>query len=432
MAPVLAQQGGPKIPGLIRDAETESIIRSYATPIFQAAGLEADDVRVILVQDNSLNAFVAGGMNLFLHVGLLMRAESPGQLIAVIAHESAHIAGGHLARGKERLRSVPIEQILAYIIGAGLAVASGEAGVGVAAAGAVESAARADLMRFSRTQEAAADHAALRYLEQTGQSARPMLDFFRIMQQQELLLSSQQEPYLRSHPLTQDRMQAVEAHIAQSRYSDTPERADYVASFNRIRAKLIGYLRPLEQVLNLYPESNTSVPARYARAVGYWRAGRPAEALAEMQSLLAEAPDDPYFNEQMGQILFQTGRAAEALAYYERAVAKEPTQPLLRMELSHVLLELGGPERAKAAIAHLEEVVRLEPRNAGAWRLLSIAYGGDGQLAMAALALAEAAQSRGDDEEARQQADRAMRQLPVGSPAYLRAQDILSAARTKS
>jgi predicted Zn-dependent protease len=371
-------------------------------------------------------------MNLFLHVGLLMRAESPGQLIAVIAHETAHIAGGHLARGKERLRSVPIEQIIGFILGAGAAVASGEPGVGVAAIGAAQSISQADLMSYSRTQESAADQAALRYLDQTGQSARPMLEFFRIMQQEELLLSQQQEPYLRSHPLTQDRMQAVEAHVARSAYSETAERPDYVASWNRIRSKLIGYLHPLERVLNTYPESDTSVAGRYARAVGYWRGGRPAESLAAMQSLLAEAPDDPYFNEQMGQILFQTGRGAEALPFYEKAVLGEPTQPLLRMELSHVLLELGGAEQVKSAIAHLEEVVRLEPRNAAAWRLLSIAYGGDGQLAMAALALAEAAEARGDADEARQQADRALRQLPEGTPAYIRAQDILSAARTKS
>jgi predicted Zn-dependent protease len=185
-------------------------------------------------------------------------------------------------------------------------------------------------------------------------------------------------------------------------------------------------------VLTAYPESDTSVAARYARAVGYWRAGRPAESLAAMQSLLAEAPDDPYFNEQMGQILFQTGRGEEALPYYERAVAGEPTQPLLRMELARVLLELRDGARVGTAIAHLEEVVRLEPRNAGAWRLLSIAYGTDGQLAMAALALAESAEARGDSAEARQQADRALRQLPEGTPAYIRAQDILSAARTKS
>jgi predicted Zn-dependent protease len=419
-------------PPLLRDAEIESIIRSYATPIFEAAGLNAEDVRVVLVNDNKLNAFVAGGMNLFLHVGLLMRAESPGQLIAVMAHESGHIAGGHLARGKDRRDSLPVEEIVAMIVGAGVAVATGEAGAGVATLGAAQSIAQADLMKYSRTQEHAADQAALAYLERTGQSARPMLALFRLMQQQEALLATQQDPYMRSHPLTRERMAAVEAHIARSPYSDTPERPEFLDSFARMRAKLIGYLQPLQQVLIAYPVSDTSLPARYARALGYWRGGRHAESVAEMQSLLAEEPDNPYFNEQLGQILFQTGRLAEALPFYERSVALAPTQPLLRMELARLLNEIGGAANYRTAIAHLEEVVRYEPRNAGAWRQLSIAYGRDGQLAMAALALAEAAEARGDDAEARQQADRAMRQLPEGSPAYLRAQDILSAARTKS
>lgn len=429
--PTRAQQP-VKLPPLLRDAEIESIIRSYATPIFEAAGLNPQDVRVILVNDKSLNAFVAGGMNLFLHVGLLMRAESPGQLIAVIAHESGHIAGGHLARGLERQRSLPIEEILAAIAGIGIAAATGDVGAGVATMGAGQAIALADRLKYTRTQEQAADQAALGFLDRTGHSARPMLDFFRIMQQQDMLLARQQDPYLRSHPLTLERMSAVEAHVARSRFSDTPEPPEFVDSFARMRAKLIGYLQPLQQVLIAYPTSDTSVPARYARALAYWQGGRPAESVAEMQSLLAEEPDNAYFNEQLGQILFQTGRLEEALPFYERSVQLEPMQPLLRLELSRLLNEIGGAAQHKAAIAHLEEVVRYEPHNSTAWRQLSIAYGRDGQLAMAALALAEAAEARGDDGEARLQADRAMRQLPEGSPAYLRAQDILSAARTKS
>jgi predicted Zn-dependent protease len=430
-APARAQQART-LPPLIRDAEIESIIRTYTTPIFEAAGLDVASVRVILLNDLSINAFVAGGMNLFINAGLIVESDSPGEIIGVIAHEAGHIAGGHLVRRMQEQRSQYWKQAAGILAGIAAVVASGQGNAGMAVFGAAAAMSQADFLSFSRTQEISADQAGLTFLDRTHQSARPLLDFLQMMQQRERILSGPNlDPYLRTHPLTQDRLHAVAAHIARSPYSDVPTPAAEIASYQRMRAKLIGYLEPLPQVLQRYPESDQGPVARYGRSFAYWQAGDMEKAIATIKSLLDEQPDDAYYNEFMGQLLFQSGRGAAALPYYEKSVALAPEQPMLRLGLAQAQVEIGGPALNKAAIPNLEEVVRIEPFDAPAWRTLAIAYGRDGQLGMAALSLAEAAQVRGDTKEAKMQADRALRQLPVGSPAALRAQDIIATGDSK-
>jgi predicted Zn-dependent protease len=415
-----------RFPGFIRDAEIEATIRSYATPLFTAAGLDASAVQVYIVNDETLNAFVAGGMNLFLNTGTLMEATRPNQLIGVIAHETGHIAGGHLARAQEELRNATIESIVASVLGLGAAVAAGQGDVAGVLLGGSQAMAQSRLLAYSRAQESAADQAGMTFLDATHQSARGMLEFLDTLRGQEFLLSSSQSPYLRSHPLTVDRIEAVEHHVANSRYSDAPDPPEFIEEHKRMRAKLIGFIRPLNRVLQQYPESDTSLEARYARSIAYYRRGNLKQALPMLDTLLAEHPHDPWFQELKGQILFEYGRPQEALGYYEESVRLRPREPLLRMGLGQVQLELNDPKYAQLAAGNLEETVRAEPRNSGAWRLLSIAYGRSGDLPMAALALAESAAARGDKSEARQQADRAMQQLPEGSPAWIRAQDIMN------
>jgi len=430
-APPLDAKQGASLPPIIRDAEIETIIRSYATPIFEAAGLDPSGVRVILLNDNSINAFVAGGMNLFINIGLIMASEDAGQVIGVIAHESGHIAGGHLARRMDEMRGKTLEQIIALVVGVGLAAATGQGGAAAATMGAAATLQEASINSFSRTQETSADQAALNFLDRTGQSARPLLRFLELLAAKDKI-GPQPDLYLRSHPLTEDRIAAVAEHVAHSRFSDTPEPAAFEEGHRRMKAKLIGFTQPLEQVLGYYPEANGSVPARYARSIAYWRFGQLQKSLATLQSLLDEYPDDPYFNELMGQILFQSGRGTAALPYYEKSVKLAPDQPQLHYGLARAQIEIGTPELIKAAIPHLEQTVRIEPTDAYAWRSLGIAYGRDGQLAMASLALAESAQVRGAKKEARMQADRALRGLPAGSPAALRAQDILNSVKPES
>jgi predicted Zn-dependent protease len=419
--PAQAQATG----GLIRDAEIEATIRAYAEPLFTAAGLDAPFVQVHLINDDRINAFVAGGQQLFLNTGLLMKSENANQVIGVIAHETGHMAGGHLARIQDELRNRTIESIIALVAGIGAGVASGNAGVGAGAVMLGQDITRRGFLKYSRTQESSADQAGMKFLDATHQSARGLLEFFRILEGEMALLGANQDPYLQTHPLVPERIEAVQAHVDQSPYSDAKEPAAFDEMHDRMVAKLIGFLRPLNQVLQKYPTSDQSIPARYARAIALFRVSRLQESLNEIDGLLRDAPNDPFFLEQKGQILFQNGRIKEALPYYQKALDLKPTEPLLRQEVAQVMLETEDPSYLKSAIANLNEATRLEPNDASSWRFMAVAQGRAGNLPEAALAQAEEQLARGKKKQAKYFANKAMDGLPMGSPSWQRAQDIL-------
>ena len=413
---------------LIRDAEIEATIRAYADPVFKAAGLDAQAIKVHLVNDNRINAFVAPGMNMFINTGLLIRADTPNQVIGVIAHETGHIAGGHLVRIQEELRNATIQSIIGLLVGIGAGVASGNAGVGAGAATLGQGIAQRNVLQYSRVQEASADQAGMKFLDATHQSSRGMLQFFEKLEGQEFLLTTNQDPYLQTHPLTRDRIDSVQQHVDNSQYSDAKDQPALVEMHQRMLAKLKGFLWPLDQVLQAYPNSDTSQPARYARAIAYFRVSRLKEAMAMMDSLLSEVPDDPFYLEQKGQILFQNGRLADALPLYQRAADLRPREALLRQELGQVQIETEQPQYVKPAVANLEFAAQMQSNDPDVWRLLAIAYGRDNQIAMSAMAQAEEAMAGGDKKEARLQARRALKGLATGSPGWIRANDIVSAA----
>jgi predicted Zn-dependent protease len=413
---------------IIRDAEIEATIRAYADPLFTAAGLDASAIKVHLLEVDQINAFVAPGMNMFLNTGLLMRADTPDQVIGVIAHETGHIADGHLVRIQEELHNATVESIAAMLIGigAGVATGSGEVGMGAMALG--QSVANRDLLKYSRVQEASADQAAMTFLDRTHQSARGLLQFFEKLEGEEYLLAANQDPYIQTHPLTRDRIEAVAQHVATSPYSDVKDSPEMMELHQRMLAKLRGFLWPLDRVLLTYPLTDTSMPARYARSIAYFRVSRLKEALVQIDSLIQESPQDAFFIEQKGQFLFQNGRLADALPLYQQAADLKPREALIRQELGWVQLETEQPQYVKPAIANLEFASHMESNDSATWQLLAVAYGRDGQLGMSALAQAEEAMASGSKKEARMQARRALKGLPSGSAGWLRANDIVSAA----
>jgi predicted Zn-dependent protease len=413
---------------MIRDAEVENIIRTYSTPVFEAAGLNAKDVDIYLIDDPVLNSFVAGGMNIFVHTGLIIKSKTPNQLIGVLAHETGHIADGHIARFTAHMEDLSKAALIAAILGTAGAVAGG----GNAAMGGVlgsQAAAQNALMSYSRTQESAADQAALSFLDRAHESARGLSEFFHYLEGEELLSSTRQDEYLRTHPLTQDRIQAVDAHVANSPYSDVKDPPELMDLHQRMVAKLFAFLNAPSTTLVKYPESDKSIYARYARAVAYYRIPDLGRALPLIDGLIADEPKNPYFYELKGQMLFENGRGAEALAPYQKAVELMPDSPLLRIELAQVQLERNDPALVKPAIANLQAATRRETTNSFGWDQLAIGYGRDGQIGMSALASAEASMARNDKRAARTYVARAEKSLPRGSPGWLRSQDIKDAAR---
>ncbi len=412
----------------IRDAEIESIIRTWWTPILGDAGLDPQAVHIYLVNDPRLNSFVAGGQNLFINTGTLIRSASPNQIIGIIAHETGHIAGGHLARSEQAMHNSTIAGIIAMAAGAAAAAASHSPDAGAAAVLGGAGVSERSFLNFSVAQEASADHAALTFLDRTHQSARGLLEFFQILEQEELLSGEREDPYLRTHPLTRDRVTYVRDHVDHSPWSGAPDPPAWIAMHQRMKAKLDAFLNPPAQILAKYKADDTSVPARYARAIAYYRIPELKQALALIDGLIAQAPNDPYFHELKGQMLFENGRVKEALAPYQRAVELKPDNALLKIELSQVELESSDPALVPKAMTLLNNASAFEGENGDLWRLLAIAYGRSGNMGMMALSLAEQGMANGNYNEARQQAARAIKMLPPGAQRQ-RAQDIADDAR---
>lgn len=410
--------------GMIRDAEIEHTIRSYATPLLRAAGLPRDDIDLHIINGDELNAFVARGQRIFLSTGLLQRAEHPGQVIGVIAHEIGHITGGHLARLEGAISDAEDQALVGSIIGMAIGLLAGEPGVGAAGSMKAQDIALQNLLKFTRTQETAADQVAVNLLDQAQISSRGLSEFFEVIQDQELLHRSRQDAYVVTHPLTRDRIAFARAHVEKSRFSDVEIPSALRAEHDRMVGKLDGFLKQPAATLNAYKADDSSVKARYARSIAYFRNAELDKALPIIDGLLEQLPDDPWILELKGQMLFENGRIADALPYYENAVRLRPREPLLRVGLAHAQIELGTEAGIREAKGHLEQALRDDRFLPLAWRLAAVTYGREGNLGLSALALAEYNLLGGQSLDAMGQAKKAMRLLKEGEPAWLRAQDL--------
>ncbi|MEN2977984.1 M48 family metalloprotease [Tistrella bauzanensis] len=426
VGPASAQRAGLSF---IRDAEVEHTIRQIATPLFKAADLDASSIDIHLIRDNAINAFVGGGMHLFIFTGLLMASDNPNQLAGVIAHETGHIAGGHLSRIGGAVEMATAQAIASALLGLAIGVAGGSADAGMAIAMGGQQMAQRGMLSFSRAQENSADQAGIRFLHRAGESAQGMLEFFQKLDNQSLLIGSRQSPYLSTHPMAADRVRVVENVVAQEsgvRATATPEEQ---MAYDRMIAKLKGFLDPPGRTLATYKADDLSVPARYARAIAYYRQADLDNALPLIRGLIAEQPDDPYFHELEGQILFENGRVSDAIAPYRLAVETSNHAPLISVGLAQALIETGQDAAYTEAQSLLEAATAADRDNATAWRLLGIAYGRAGRMPQASLALAEYNAQVNRWEEAVVQATRARDNLPVGSPGQLRADDLVDYAK---
>lgn len=415
---------------LIRDAEIENTIRDWATPLLRAAGVAPESVTFRMVNDDSLNAFVTLGNNMFLHTGLLMRSDSPGQVIGVVAHEIGHIAGGHAVRMKDELERARMLSLITSALGMAAAAGTGSGEVGTAIIMGGNQAAMRNFFSYSRTQESSADQAALKYLRATGQNADGLVEFFEILGDQEMLLSNQQDPYVRTHPLTRERVTTLQHEVEAS---DLPPAGDTAADrmrHARMVAKLTAFLKTPGVTFQRYPQADTSLPARYAHAIAWYRQGKLEQALPVIDGLLAEYPEDPYFHELKGQMLLESGRVADSIASYRRAVDLAPEEPLIRIALGHAMVETNDDALLGEAAENLTQALKEEPGAGFAWRLLATVYGRRGDMTMASYAMAESALLHGDPAQARFHAERAERGLKTGEPAWLRVQDVKQRADT--
>lgn len=416
---------------IIRDAEIEGIVKSWALPIFRAAGLDPDTVKIILVQSPDVNAFVAGGANIFVYTGLIELTENPGELIGVLAHEIGHISGGHLIRTRDALERASYESIVGTILGIGAAIASGESGAVPAIALGSSSVAMRRFLAHSRVQESSADQAALTFLEKAGIDPTGIGSFLGRLKAEALMPADQQSEYVQTHPILENRMDALQTRINASSHKGEGYSEDWKTKHALIKAKLLGFINP-GQVAWTYDDRDTSLPAEYARAIAAYRDNQVEDSLKRIDALLARAPENPYFLELKGQMLLEYGRPEEALTPYRKALAQAPDAALIRAALGHALIEsrYSNPadekENLTQAIHELERVLTEEPRYARAHRLLATAYGRLGNTDMAKVYLAEEAILQRNYEYARQQAEGVVNASAPDAKALLKAKDVLS------
>ena len=425
-------QNSSKGPAVVRDAEIEQLLREYTQPVLRAAGLAQQNVQVVIINDRSFNAFVADGRRIFINAGTLMDAETPNQVIGVLAHETGHIAGGHLSRMREQLAAATTQSIIGLLLGVGAMVAASRSGnasagqAGMAAIQAPQAMIQNSLLAYVRTQEDQADRAGVKFLTASGQSAKGMHDTFKRLADQLLYSARYIDPYMQSHPMPTERVRALEELARSSPYWNKKDSPALQARHDLMRAKLFGFIDRPDAVARRYPLSDTSLPARYARAISSYRFSDPVSAAAQIDFLIQAQPQNPYFYELRGQALLEAGKPAEAIAPLRRAVQLSPNPTLIQIMLGQALIATNDKAHADEAVPLLEAALKREPESPEAYTQIAMAYGRRGDLAHADLASAQAAFTRGDLRTARQLAGRAKTRFPVGSPGWVKADDIAS------
>lgn len=415
----------PSKDALIRDAEIEDVLKSYVEPIFKVAKLDPKSLHLYIINSKDVNAFAMTGGCIAINTGLILKANSALQVIGVLAHETAHIADRHIMRGIDAYEKA-LQQNLLGILGGVIATAAGRPDAGTAIMMGAQGIAEKGFLKFSRTQEGSADQGAVRFLDSLGYSSRGALEFMEILRKDDLLSEQFLDPYVLTHPLVSERLDFLRTHLSKSPHANAKLPKGFEENFKRIQAKIAAFTQSPAKTFAQFEPTDTSLLARYARSIAYFQSSQIPEALHEVDALLTEYPQDAFFWDLKGQILFESGKIKEATHAFEKAVQFRPDIPLLRVNLAHALLESEDSSKLKVAFKELTRARMEEQDNPFTHRLLAVYYGKSGNTGLAALSLAEMAFEVGDYKTAEQQAKRSLHFLKSDSLNETRAKAILS------
>ncbi|MGY4352356.1 putative Zn-dependent protease [Bradyrhizobium sp. GM7.3] len=437
LTPVSAAHAQAKGPPVLRDTETEQLLREYTRPILRVAGLEKQNIQMVIVNEGSFNAFVADGRRIFVNYGAILQSETPNQIIGVLAHETGHLAGGHLSKLREQLANAQTQMIIAMLLGAGaMAVGStrgsgsagnnGLANAGAAALAGPQEMIRRTLLSYQRQQEENADRAGVKFLTATQQSPKGMYETFKRFTSESLFAARGADPYLQSHPMPAERVASLQEFASASPYWDKKDDPALQLRHDMVRAKISAFMERPETVYRRYPLTNDSMPARYARAISTYLHGDLRSALTQIDALIQVQPNNAYFYEVRGQALLEGGKPAEAIPALRKAVALSNNAPLIEMLLGQALVGSDNKAYTDDAVRILRAAVAREPEAVLGYMQLAMAYGRKGDYAEADLASAQAAYLRGDNKTARELATRAKTRFAVGTPGWVKADDIVA------
>lgn len=414
---------------LLRDAEIEAWLYEMSEPLWRAADLPEGGVEILLIGDPTPNAFAgaSSGLKMGIHTGLITLADTPNEVEGVIAHETGHLAGGHSARGAEAYARASRPALLSLVLGAALIAAGAPPEAGIGAMGLGQSIATSNYLAYSRGQESAADQAAVTYLDAVGSSTHGLLEFFDVLKNRQLIRASAPNPYFQTHPLAVQRVARLRQRAESSPYWTVRNSPAEIEKLRLIQAKIHGFLNEPQVTLRQYPLTDQSDPAHYARAVAYYRASDLPRAQKEIDHLLARHPDNPFYHELKGQMLFEHGKVAEAIAPHRRSTELAPQFALLKINLARALVATEQDANVDEAVGILAEALRIERNNAFAWSVLARAHSHRGDDALALLAQAEASYHSGDTPSAHRFASLAREKLGAGTPEHQQALDIIVA-----
>ena len=443
LTPFSAAHAQAKGPPVLRDTETEQLLREYTRPILRAAGLEKQNIQMVIVNEGSFNAFVADGRRIFVNYGAILQSETPNQIIGVLAHETGHLAGGHLSKLREQLANAQTQMIIAMLLGAGaMAVGStrgsgsagnnGLANAGAAALAGPQEMIRRTLLSYRRQQEENADRAGVKFLTATQQSPKGMYETFKRFTSESLFAARGADPYLQSHPMPAERVASLQEFASSSPYWDKKDDPALQLRHDMVRAKISAFMERPETVYRRYPLTNDSMPARYARAISTYLHGDLRSALTQIDALIQVQPNNAYFYEVRGQALLEGGKPAEAIPALRKAVALSNNAPLIEMLLGQALVGSDNKAYTDDAVRILRAAVAREPEAVLGYMQLAMAYGRKGDYAEADLASAQAAYLRGDNKTARELATRAKTRFAVGTPGWVKADDIVASKPSRN
>jgi len=436
LTPFSAANAQAKGPPILRDTETEQLLREYTRPILRAAGLEKQNIQMVIINESSFNAFVADGRRIFVNYGAILQSETPNQIIGVLAHETGHLAGGHLSKLREQLANAQTQMIIAMLLGAGAIAAgsarggnsgnNGLANAGAAAMAGPQEMIRRSLLSYQRQQEENADRAGVKFLTATQQSPKGMYETFKRFTSESLFAARGADPYLQSHPMPAERVASLQEFASASPYWDKKDDPALQLRHDMVRAKISAFMERPETVYRRYPLTNDSMPARYARAISTYLHGDLRSALTQIDALIQIQPNNAYFYEVRGQALLEGGKPAEAIPALRKAVALSNNAPLIEMLLGQALVGSDNKAYTDDAVRILRAAVAREPEAVLGYMQLAMAYGRKGDYAEADLASAQAAYLRGDNKTARELATRAKTRFAVGTPGWVKADDIVA------
>lgn len=415
----------PAYSGIIRDSEIEEAIELTLEPIKKAAGIK--NLKIYIIDDPSINAFTAGGDEIYIASGLIIDFPDPDVLRGVVAHEIGHIQGQHVIRRQEVIDSYTKAAMSSAAIGIATAM-SGQTGPGIAIAMSGTHFAERSVTAYSRAFESSADQTALRLLEKSGHSTIGLINFFEKMK-----LNSNDSffnQYDKTHPLSQDRLLILQSFNKRSKFAKSQNSAELKYKFARSATKLMAYTIEPAKLGDCKYDEHVDELTHYIKAIKCFRVGKFDDALNHIQRLLMLHPKDPFYHELKGQILFEAGKKM-ALDEYDAADQLRPNDVLIKLgrAIIGVTQFKDDPFKINYYYKDLLFVTEKEPDNLLARFYLAIVYEKKGLKGKSYLNSAIISYKTGKGKNAKILAAEAMKELKEKSPEWYMAYDIFEATK---